>query len=198
MDNPSQTLSDAGNAVFTVSMLPFGALSGTANLTVDGVKEVPGLSSNLSSASVPLNGLATLQVIAADATAPGSYPITVIANSGSVTRTVTATLVVPATSVRLSAVGLTFANQKRSTSSPAQSFTLTNYGQKALAVYSITSKNTDYTESNNCGSSLPAASTCTVKVTFTPIAKGTRPGALTITDGDPNSPQVVSLLGVGD
>jgi hypothetical protein len=198
VDNPSQTLSDAGNAVFTVSMLPFGGVSGTANLTVDGVKEVPGLSSSLSATSVPVNGLATLQVNAADGTAPGSYPITVIANSGSVTRTVTAMLVVPATSVRLSAVGLTFANQKRSTSSPAQSLTLTNYGKSAMPVYSITSKNTDYTESNNCGSSLAAGSTCTVKVTFTPIAKGSRPGNITITDGDPNSPQVVSLTGVGD
>jgi hypothetical protein len=198
VDNPSQTLSDAGNAVFTVSMLPFGALTGTANLTVDGVKEVPGLSSSLSANSVPLNGMATLQVNAANGAAPGSYPITVIANSGSVTRTVTATLVVPATSVRLSAVALIFANQKRSTSSPAQSLTLTNYGKSAMRIYSITSKNTDYTESNNCGSSLAAGSTCTVKVTFTPIAKGTRPGNITITDGDPNSPQVVSLTGVGD
>jgi len=42
-----------------------------------------------------------------------------------------------------------------------------------------------------------AGGTCTVKVTFTPIAKGTRPGSIKIVDQDPNSPQVVSLTGVG-
>jgi hypothetical protein len=198
VDNPGQTLSQAGSAQFILSLLPFGSFSGNANLTVDGLKEVSGLSGSLSVTSSPVNGSSVLTVHAADGTAPGSYPITVIANSGNVTKTVTATLVVPITSLRLSTVSLAFADQKRSTSSPAQDFTLTNFGKSALPIYSIASKNTDYTETNNCGSSLGAGSTCTVAVTFKPIAKGSRPGSIIIKDGDPNSPQVVSLSGVGD
>jgi len=197
-DNPVYTLSQAGSAQVILSMLPFGSFAGTAKLTLDGIKEVPGLSGSLSLTSAPVNGSSVLTVKAADGTAPGAYPISVIATSGNVTKTVTVTLVVPTTSVRISTVSLTFADQKRSTSSPVQDFTLTNFGKSALPVYSITSKNSDYTETNNCGSSLAAGSTCTVAVTFKPIAKGTRPGNITIVDGDPNSPQVVTLTGVGD
>src|SRR2546426_1040597 len=38
---------------------------------------------------------------------------------------------------------------------------------------------------------------CTINVTFTPIATGTRTGAITITDDASDSPQTVSLTGTG-
>jgi hypothetical protein len=197
VDNPGQTLSAAGNAVFSLQMLPFGGQLGTANLTVDGIKEVKGLTGTLSAVTSPLTGSFTLSVNAASTTVPGTYPITVIASSGSKTRTVTASLVVPATSVRLSTVNLTFPAQTTKTTSAPQSFTLTNIGRSALALTSISSSGREYAETNNCGSSVAVGGTCTVKVTFTPIAKGTRPGSIKIVDQDPNSPQVVSLTGVG-
>ena len=197
VDNPSQTISQAGNAVFSLDLLPFAGLQGTANLTVDGIKEVKGLSGTMSVTSAPLTGAFTLTVNSATSTVPGTYPITVIANSGNRTRTVTASLVVPATSVRLSTVGLTFAAQTTKTTSPAQSFTLTNFGTTAMAVSSVVSSSTEYAQTNSCGASVAAGATCTVKVTFTPRAKGTRKGTLQITDKDGTSPQVVSLLGTG-
>ena len=197
VDNPGQTLSAAGNAVFSLELLPFGGQLGTANLTVDGIREVSGLSGSLSATSSPLTGSFTLSVNAASTTAPGTYPITVIANSGNKTRTVTASLVVPATSVRLSTVNLTFPAQTTKTTSAPQSFTLTNIGKSALALTSIVPSGKEYAETNTCGASVAVGATCTVKVTFTPIAKGTRPGSIKITDQDANSPQVVSLTGVG-
>jgi hypothetical protein len=197
VDNPGQTLSAAGNAVFSLQMLPFGGLQGTATLTADGLKEVSGLSGSLSATSSPLTGSFTLSVHAASTTAPGTYPITVIANSGNKTRTVTASLVIPATSVRLSTVNLSFAAQTTKTTSAPQSFTLTNIGKSALALTSIVPSGREYAETNNCGASVATGATCTVNVTFTPIAKGTRPGSIKITDQDANSPQVVSLTGVG-
>jgi hypothetical protein len=197
VDNPGQTLSAAGNAVFSLQMLPFGGQQGTANLSVDGINQAKGLSGSLSAATSPLTGSFTLSVNAAASTVPGTYPITVIANLGSKTRTVTASLVIPATSVRLSTVKLTFAAQNTKTSSAPKSFTLTNIGTKALALSSIVSSGKEYTETNNCGSSVAVGATCTVNVTFTPIAKGTRPGSIKITDQDANSPQVVSLTGIG-
>jgi len=197
VDNPGQTLSAAGNAVFSLQMLPFGGQTGTANLSVDGINQIKGLSGSLSAATSPLRGTFTLSLKAATSIAPGTYPITLIANAGNKTRTVTASLVVPATSVRLSADSLAFAAQKTKTSSTPKSFTLTNIGTKALALSSIVSSGKEYTETDTYGSSLAAGGSCTVKVTFTPIAKGTRPGSIKITDQDANSPQVVSLTGIG-
>ena len=49
----------------------------------------------------------------------------------------------------------------------------------------------------DCGSTLAAGATCTVRVTFTPTQKGARTGNLTFTDNAPNSPQQVPLSGTG-
>jgi hypothetical protein len=197
VDAPSQNISQAGNAVFSFSMLPFGGLQGAASLTLDGIKEVQGLGSILSVASAPLPGAFTLSVNSAPSTMPGSYPITVIANIGNRTRTVTASLVVPATSVRLSAVSLAFAVQKTKSSSPPQAFTLTNFGKTALVMTGFLVSSTEYAQTNDCGISLGAGAACTAQVTFTPKAKGARKGTVQIMDKDGTSPQVVSLLGTG-
>ncbi len=198
VDNPGQTADATGTATFNLGLLPFGGLTGTANLTLDGVNEVNGLSGSLSVNSSLLTGSSVLTVNAAPGTAPGTYPITVIANSGSRTRTVTASFVVPATKVRLSTVNLTFATQKMKTTSPAHSFTVTNFGGSALAVSGLVSSSTEFAQTNNCGASLAPGKACTVNVTFTPKAKGARKGTLSITDKDGTSPQVVSLLGTGN
>jgi len=197
VDLPSHTLSQAGSAVFTYDLLPFGGLQGAANLSVDGIKEVTGLSATLSATSALLTGAFTVTVNASTSTVPGTYPIAVIANSSDQTRTVTASLVVPATAVRLSTVNLAFAAQKTKTTSPAQSFTLTNFASTALAVTSYVSSSAEYAQTNTCGTTVNAGETCTVNVTFTPTAKGTRKGTLQIIDRDGSSPQVVSLLGTG-
>jgi X-Pro dipeptidyl-peptidase len=93
-DSASHTIAD-NTAVFSVSTVPVGAFTGNAKLSFDGVEEVTGLSAKLSATSVAIPGTATLTVTAASNTPPGTYPITIIANHGSVTRTVTSSLVVP-------------------------------------------------------------------------------------------------------
>jgi hypothetical protein len=93
-DSASHTIAD-NTAVLSVSTVPVGAFTGTAKLSSDGVEEVTGLSAKLSATSVAIPGTATLTVTAASDTPPGTYPITIIANHGSVTRTVTSSLVVP-------------------------------------------------------------------------------------------------------
>jgi len=81
-------------------------------------------------------------------------------------------------------------------SNAALPVTLTNVGKKALTITSIKA-NTDYTTTNNCGASLAAGGTCTINVTFTPAAAGSRPGALLVTSGDPASPERLDLVGKG-
>ncbi len=92
--NSSQTVAPGGSTTFNLSLTPFNGLTGTAALSFDGVSEVKGLSGSLSVTSSPLTGAFTLVVKAASNTPAGTYPITVIATSGGVARTVTTSLVV--------------------------------------------------------------------------------------------------------
>jgi hypothetical protein len=73
---------------------------------------------------------------------------------------------------------------------------LTNSGTGALAITSITASG-DFTATNNCSSSVATGANCTISVTFTPTASGTRTGAVTITDNAAGSPQAIALTGTG-
>lgn len=197
VSSPTQTVSAAGSTTYDLSLIPFAGMIGNASLSYDGTSEVKGLTGSLSATSSPLSGTFTFTANAAVGTVPGTYPITVLANIGGTTRTVTTSVVVPVTSVRLSTIGLTFPTTKVKALSAVQAITLKNVGTKAFGVSSIAVTG-NYTETNNCGTSVAAGASCTVSVTFTPKATGARPGTIKITDVDATSPQVVTLTGVGD
>src|SRR5260221_9977580 len=59
------------------------------------------------------------------------------------------------------------------------------------------STKTDFAQSNTCGSRVDAGKSCTISVTFTPIAVGARAGTVTITDNAAGSPQTLTLSGTG-
>ncbi len=102
--------------------------------------------------------------------------------------------------VSLSPNSLTFGNQGLGTSSRPQTVTLSNTGTAPLEINSIMvtgSDSGDFTQTNNCGSSVAAGAKCTIAVTFTPTATGSRSASLSITDNAPGSPQTVSLSGTG-
>jgi hypothetical protein len=85
------------------------------------------------------------------------------------------------------------------TSSPVN-ITLSNTGNIAMSISSISisgPNKTDFAQTNTCGASLPAGGTCTIAITFTPLATGSRSATLKISDNAPNSPQTVSLTGTG-
>jgi hypothetical protein len=98
--------------------------------------------------------------------------------------------------VTLKPTSLTFSSQVINTPSTAQPVTLSNSGNAALSISSISASG-DFGETNNCGASLSAGASCTISVKFTPTESGTRTGALTITDSAASSPQTVSLSGQG-
>jgi hypothetical protein len=98
--------------------------------------------------------------------------------------------------VSLSPASPSFSKQAENTTSVAKTVTLTNNLDSALAITSITTSG-DFAQTNNCGSSVPANSTCTIWVTFTPGIIGADTGTLTVTDGAANSPQTASLAGTG-
>jgi hypothetical protein len=78
--------------------------------------------------------------------------------------------------------------------------TLTNLGSTALSITSITITGTDsgdFSQTNTCGSSVGAGQNCSISVTFTPLATGSRTASVSVTDNGGGSPQTASLSGTG-
>jgi hypothetical protein len=96
----------------------------------------------------------------------------------------------------LSTKNLTFATQLVGTISAAKPLKLINYGAETLNITSIVAIG-DFSEKDNCGSSLPPGGHCNIDVSFKPTQRGHRAGFLSITDNAPDSPQEVHLSGVG-
>ena len=101
----------------------------------------------------------------------------------------------------LSPTSLTFGTQKAGTPSGQKAVTLTNNLTTALTMSGITfggANPGDFTETDNCGVSVAAKSSCTIRVTFTPGGTGTRAGTLQVADSANNSPQTIPLTGTGN
>jgi Bacterial Ig-like domain (group 3)/FG-GAP-like repeat/Abnormal spindle-like microcephaly-assoc'd, ASPM-SPD-2-Hydin len=102
--------------------------------------------------------------------------------------------------VKLSQSSINFGNQTVGIASSPASVTITNTGNVVLDISSVGISGTngpDYGQTNNCGKSLAAGGTCTIAVTFTPSADGTRTASINVKDDAPGSPQAVSLTGTG-
>ena len=102
----------------------------------------------------------------------------------------------------LSTFSLTFASQNLATTSASQPAALTNNGTTSRSISTVTIAGTnagDFAKSaDTCtGANVAPHGTCTVSVTFTPSATGTRTASLNFTDTASNSPQTVSLTGTG-
>ncbi len=99
-----------------------------------------------------------------------------------------------APNVSLSDTNLTFGSQDLGTTSPSQTVTLTNTGSAPLE---ITRSGTtgDFSQINNCPSTLAVGANCSIVVAFIPTAPGNRYGSVTVTDNAANSPQAIVLAG---
>ena len=98
--------------------------------------------------------------------------------------------------VTLSSSSLAFGNQTLNTTSAAKTVTLSNSGTAALSITGITTTG-NFAQTNNCGSSLAAAASCTISVSFKPTTTGSLTGTLAIADSATGSPQSVALTGTG-
>lgn len=100
----------------------------------------------------------------------------------------------PVPALNFNPLALQFGSQAVGTSSQPQNVSLSNTGTGALSISAITITG-DFSQTNNCGNSIAAGGSCTVTVTFTPTASGTRTGSLTIQDNASGSPQSIPLSG---
>ena len=103
------------------------------------------------------------------------------------------------TGVVITPTSLTFPSQTVGTQSSPLTVTFNNVGIGTLTpAFAFTGTNaTEFAQTNTCGSSSAPGTSCTISVTFTPAATGTRTATLTITESDPTSPQNVTLTGPG-
>ena len=95
----------------------------------------------------------------------------------------------------LSSGYLNFGGDRVGNPTVPQRAVLFNAGNGPLTIGSVSLTGDDYTMTTSCGSTLAAGASCTISVTFTPHATGSRPGAVTITDAA--GTQRISLGGVG-
>src|SRR5919202_4206582 len=104
--------------------------------------------------------------------------------------------------VTLTPSSLTFPTQAVGTTSEPQSITVTNSGGSGLFINSAQTRGTnalDFTQvSDGCsGLTLAAGASCSVSITFSPTAGGTRSATFIVTDNAANSPQSAAITGTG-
>ncbi len=105
-------------------------------------------------------------------------------------------ILLQAAPVLLSTTTLAFPTQPIGIASYAQPVTLYNNQAVPLTITSIAASG-DFQQTNNCGTSLAAGATCVISVTFTPTARNSRTGTLTVSDSFSPSTQTVALSGTG-
>ncbi len=184
------TLTNSGNAALSIS-----------SIAVSGTNASDFVQTNNCGAKVAAGANCTISVtFTPAATGTRTAAITLTDNATGSPQTVSLNGMGTAPSVSISPTSLTFASQVVGTASAAQSITLNNTGNSAMSITSIALTGTnhcDFAQSNTCGSSVAAGANCTISVTFTPAATGTRSAAVTLTDNATGSPQTVSLTGTG-
>ncbi len=105
-----------------------------------------------------------------------------------------------ATALSFSPLGVNFGDQKVGTKSATVPVTLTNTGSVSVSIISIAITGTDpndFTQTNNCGSSLGARSSCTINVVFQPTATGARSAAISVSVSGGGNPSGLPLAGTG-
>jgi len=88
----SRTVLPGTTTSYQITVTPGSGFAGTVNFGLSGLPT--GASGSFNPATVSNSGSTTLSVATGSSTPPGSYPLTMTGNSGVVTETVTATLVV--------------------------------------------------------------------------------------------------------
>jgi len=172
--------------------------SGSAALPITGIALTGAYANQYSQTnncgtSVAAGSSCSISVVFAP-TSAGSLPATLSVNGQTVALSgqgVVAYTVSPAS--------LAFGNVPTGTASAAQAVTVTNSGSAALPIASVTIAGVNagqYSQTNNCGTSVPAKSTCTISVVFAPTSSGSKPITLRVNAG-PGTISSVSLSGQG-
>ena len=91
---------------------------------------------------------------------------------------------------------LSFPSQTVGTTSASKTITITNKELTTITGLTVAIYG-EFTETNNCPSSLAAGRSCTITVEFTPAGTGERTGAVVVSDDGTGQPQTIELTGTG-
>jgi hypothetical protein len=91
---------------------------------------------------------------------------------------------------------LVFSSTTVGATSTGKSITVTNHQPTAITGLSVSTYG-EFTETDNCPSSLAAGSSCTITVEFHPAGSGERTGAVVLSNGGSGQPQTIELTGTG-
>ena len=100
----------------------------------------------------------------------------------------------------LSPSSLSFGEQALNLASPSQAITLNSTGPVALPISSISLSGTNpgqFAQTSNCGTSVPAGSSCTISVSFKPTSTGSKSASITVTAGGSAGTKNAALSGTG-
>jgi hypothetical protein len=127
---------------------------------------------------------------------PRSAALTLSDNAPSKLQKVPVTGVGVLPAVTFTPASLTFPTQLIFTTSKTKTLTLTNSGLGILNISTVAVTG-PFAQTNNCGSTVNPAGSCTISVTFIPTTRGVFTASISITYNAPASPQSVSLTGTG-
>ena len=187
------TLSNTGTAALAIS-----------GITIGGANPSDFAETNNCGTSLAADASCTISVTFTPASA-ASFTATVSVADNATGSPQTATLngtgtTPPAPIATLSPTTVSFGNVVTGASASAQTLTLSNMGNAALAITGITLGGTnasDFAETNTCGETLAAGATCTISVTFTPSSIASFAATVSVADNAAGSPQTASLTGAG-
>ena len=102
--------------------------------------------------------------------------------------------------VSLSSTSASFGNQMVGTMSPPKTATLKNLGTTALTISNLSvvgSNAGDFSQTNDCGTSVAPKASCHINVVFSPTATGARNATVQIKDDAIGGVQTISVTGTG-
>ncbi len=186
-----------GQATATITVTPFNGFSGSVSLYSSG-----GLNGVTAAFTPnPATSTSTLTLTASATATEGTALLIVNGSSGTLTQTTPLMLtVLPAPEVKIVPTALSFGYVVINTTSPARLVTIKNIGQATLNFTSgpVITPGTNFKISGNtCPTAVFPGQSCQVSVEFKPTALGKLAASLSFTDNASNSPQSMTLSGVG-
>lgn len=177
-------LSNTGTAVMNIS-----ALVATGQFQIVGTVPTsiePGQSAPISVRFSPTTAGAKAGGLILTSNATGPNSVTLSGTGISTTQAISS----------MTPSSLAFGNQTTGQESAAQVITLANTGTRAMAITSIAASG-QFSQTNDCGSSLAAGASCSINVKFAPTTEGVKTGAINVaSDADSGSSSVI-LSGTG-
>jgi peptidase M28-like protein/Big-like domain-containing protein/IPT/TIG domain-containing protein/invasin-like protein len=185
------TVWNAGAAPLALGRIAFGAAGGGA---FDATSTCPATLAAGATCTVAVTFTAKAVV-----TRSTTMAIAVAAPATSRSVSLTGTVIVPTFTV--SASSLVFDPQAVRTASPPRAITVTNTSRAPLEIRNVIvsggSGAADLRQANDCGAMLGAGRACTITVTFTPKAVGSRSASLDIQVAPPASDRRIDVSGAG-